>query len=311
MQTCFFAISGVLPRDEAIAEIKDTIKKTYGKRGETVLQQNYAGVDTAIAELFEVKVPASTAGDLRRLPASAGLRSRLRQAGHGDDDRGQGRLAARQRHAGRRHLPDRDRALREEEHRAVHPDLGSRHLHPVRPLLPGLPARGDPHQGLPHIGTRKQAGRLSVGALQRQGISRLSPDRPGRPRRLHRLRRLRRCLPGQKQGDGQAQGHQHGTEARPPRSRAGQLRFLPRDPRDRPQAGQVRGGQGLATAPAALRVLRRLPRLRRDALSQADESALRRPRHDRQRHRLLIDLRRQPAHDALRPEQAGQGPDLE
>ncbi|MGO9815330.1 MAG: pyruvate:ferredoxin (flavodoxin) oxidoreductase [Isosphaeraceae bacterium] len=68
MQTCFFAISGVLPRDEAIAEIKDTIKKTYGKRGETVLHQNYAGVDTAIAELFEVKVPASTAGDLRRLP---------------------------------------------------------------------------------------------------------------------------------------------------------------------------------------------------------------------------------------------------
>ena len=47
MQTCFFAISGVLPRDEAIAEIKHAIKKTYGKRGETVLQQNYAGVDTA------------------------------------------------------------------------------------------------------------------------------------------------------------------------------------------------------------------------------------------------------------------------
>ena len=37
MQTCFFAISGVLPREEAIAEIKDSIKKTYGKRGETVL----------------------------------------------------------------------------------------------------------------------------------------------------------------------------------------------------------------------------------------------------------------------------------
>jgi pyruvate-ferredoxin/flavodoxin oxidoreductase len=68
MQTCFFAISGVLPREEAIAEIKDTIKKTYGRRGETVLQQNYAGVDMSIDELFEVKVPASTAGELRRLP---------------------------------------------------------------------------------------------------------------------------------------------------------------------------------------------------------------------------------------------------
>jgi pyruvate-ferredoxin/flavodoxin oxidoreductase len=68
MQTCFFAISGVLPRDQAIEEIKATIKKTYGKRGETVLQQNYTGVDMALAELFEVRVPSATAGDLRRLP---------------------------------------------------------------------------------------------------------------------------------------------------------------------------------------------------------------------------------------------------
>jgi pyruvate-ferredoxin/flavodoxin oxidoreductase len=68
MQTCAFAISGVLPRDEAIAEIKQTIKKTYGKRGESVLQQNYAGVDMALAELFEVKHPGRAAGGLRRLP---------------------------------------------------------------------------------------------------------------------------------------------------------------------------------------------------------------------------------------------------
>jgi pyruvate-ferredoxin/flavodoxin oxidoreductase len=68
MQTCFFAISGVLPRDEAIEQIKYTIKKTYGKRGETVLQQNFAGVDMAVAELFEVKVPDAVSGDLHRLP---------------------------------------------------------------------------------------------------------------------------------------------------------------------------------------------------------------------------------------------------
>ena len=40
MQTCFFAISGVLPREEAIEEIKKSIKKTYGKRGEAVVKQN-------------------------------------------------------------------------------------------------------------------------------------------------------------------------------------------------------------------------------------------------------------------------------
>ena len=45
MQACFFAISGVLPRDEAIDEIKQAIRKTYGKRGETVLARNFAAVD--------------------------------------------------------------------------------------------------------------------------------------------------------------------------------------------------------------------------------------------------------------------------
>ena len=53
MQTCFFAISGVLPRDEAIIQIKQAIQKTYGKRGDVVLQ-NYAAVDAALAHLHRV-----------------------------------------------------------------------------------------------------------------------------------------------------------------------------------------------------------------------------------------------------------------
>jgi pyruvate-ferredoxin/flavodoxin oxidoreductase len=57
MQTCFFAISGVLPRDEAIAEIKKSIEKTYGKRGEAVVERNFAAVDQTLAELYEVKYP--------------------------------------------------------------------------------------------------------------------------------------------------------------------------------------------------------------------------------------------------------------
>src|SRR6185369_11663825 len=57
MQTCFFAISGVLPREEAIAAIKYAIKKTYGKRGESVVQKNYAAVDEAISHLHQVAVP--------------------------------------------------------------------------------------------------------------------------------------------------------------------------------------------------------------------------------------------------------------
>jgi pyruvate-ferredoxin/flavodoxin oxidoreductase len=59
MQTCFFAISGVLPKDEAIAQIKKAIKKTYGKRGEAVVAKNFAAVDAALAHLEKVVVPAT------------------------------------------------------------------------------------------------------------------------------------------------------------------------------------------------------------------------------------------------------------
>jgi pyruvate-ferredoxin/flavodoxin oxidoreductase len=74
MQTCFFAISGVLPREEAIAEIKKAIKKTYGKRGDAVVQQNYAAVDAALAHLHEVKPPdiiTATFDILPVIPAAA------------------------------------------------------------------------------------------------------------------------------------------------------------------------------------------------------------------------------------------------
>lgn len=56
MQTCFFAISGVLPREEAIAQIKRSIKKTYSKRGEAVVTKNFRAVDETLAHLYEVNV---------------------------------------------------------------------------------------------------------------------------------------------------------------------------------------------------------------------------------------------------------------
>ncbi|HEX5226228.1 MAG TPA: pyruvate:ferredoxin (flavodoxin) oxidoreductase [Bryobacteraceae bacterium] len=56
MQTCFFALSGALPREEAIAAIKHAIEKTYGKRGEAVVQKNFAAVDQALAHLHAVDI---------------------------------------------------------------------------------------------------------------------------------------------------------------------------------------------------------------------------------------------------------------
>ncbi len=63
MQTCFFAISGVLPREEAIEQIKKAIKKTYGKRGEAVVAKNFAAVDAALAHLEKVELPSSASSD--------------------------------------------------------------------------------------------------------------------------------------------------------------------------------------------------------------------------------------------------------
>jgi len=69
MQTCFFAISGVLPKDEAIAAIKHSIEKTYGKRGPEIVQKNFEAVDSSLANLHEVKVPAKVTSTFDIRPA--------------------------------------------------------------------------------------------------------------------------------------------------------------------------------------------------------------------------------------------------
>ncbi|MGA8224057.1 MAG: pyruvate:ferredoxin (flavodoxin) oxidoreductase, partial [Candidatus Acidiferrales bacterium] len=69
MQTVFFAISGVLPREKAIEAIKKAIRDTYGKRGDAVVEKNCAAVDKALAHLHEVRVPASVTSAFDILPA--------------------------------------------------------------------------------------------------------------------------------------------------------------------------------------------------------------------------------------------------
>jgi pyruvate-ferredoxin/flavodoxin oxidoreductase len=68
MQTCFFAISGVLPRDEAITHIKKTIEKTYARKGAEVVQKNFAAVDHTLAHLYEVKTEGRQASGKARPP---------------------------------------------------------------------------------------------------------------------------------------------------------------------------------------------------------------------------------------------------
>ncbi|MCF7804638.1 MAG: pyruvate:ferredoxin (flavodoxin) oxidoreductase [Candidatus Marinimicrobia bacterium] len=58
MQTCFFALSEILPEDEAIQKIKDFIKKTYGKKGEKIVSMNFNAVDKAVENMHQVDVPS-------------------------------------------------------------------------------------------------------------------------------------------------------------------------------------------------------------------------------------------------------------
>ena len=92
MQTSFFAISGVMPRDTAIEKIKYSIRKTYGKKGEEIVRKNFEAVDYTVANLREVKVPeraTSVIEMLRVVPTEAPefvqKVTAMMMAGRGDD----------------------------------------------------------------------------------------------------------------------------------------------------------------------------------------------------------------------------------
>ncbi len=72
MQTCFFAISNILPKEEAIAKIKKSIEKTYGKKGEAVVKMNFDSVDQTLANLFEVTIPETALSTKQMMPSVSG-----------------------------------------------------------------------------------------------------------------------------------------------------------------------------------------------------------------------------------------------
>jgi pyruvate-ferredoxin/flavodoxin oxidoreductase len=71
MQTCFFAISGILPREQAIAAIKDAVEKTYGRKGRRLIELNFKAIDMTLAHLHEVTVPAAATSRFERPPPVA------------------------------------------------------------------------------------------------------------------------------------------------------------------------------------------------------------------------------------------------
>ena len=92
MQTAFFKISNIIPLDQAVAEIKGAIKKSYGKSGDKVVAMNNAAVDEGLKNIYEVKVPAKATSKLKMPPAVAKSAPKFVQdvtgpiiAGFGDD----------------------------------------------------------------------------------------------------------------------------------------------------------------------------------------------------------------------------------
>ena len=234
MQPCFFALSGVLPRDQAIAAIKAWVEKAFSRRGEEVVARNFAAIDGALEALQQGGGPRR--GDQHPPPAPGRVRAgaRLRQAGHGPHAGGQRRPAAGQRPARGRRLPDRDGPVGEAVAGRRDPHLGPVDLHRLRQVRHRLPALDHPHQGVRARGPGGCPGRVRIQGFPLPGPARDEAHRPGRARRLHRLRGVRGGLPGPFQGGGQAQGDQHDPGGSVPGARARALGLLPGAPRARP-----------------------------------------------------------------------------
>ena len=165
LQTCFFAISGVLPREEAIGQIKEAIRKTYAREGRGGACGGISRRSTARwrgCSRWRCRAEATSRWDRPPLvPADAPEFVREVTAkmleGRGDEIPGEP-------DAGRRHLPVRHGRLGEAQHRRRRAGVGAGPLHPVRPVQLRLPARGDPRQVL----RSRQAGRSAPRASSRR-----------------------------------------------------------------------------------------------------------------------------------------------
>ena len=308
MQTCFFSISGLLPRDEAIKHIKKSIEKSYGKRGPEVVRRNCEVVDQALAHLHEIKVPASATSRRARPPLVSTEAPDFVQkvtavilAGKGDllpvsafpiDGTWPMATTKWEKRNIALEIPvwDSKICIQCNQCALVCPHAAIRakvydesELSGAPPTFKSTLFKGDRAQGQ---------------ALHDSG----------RARGLHGLQSVRQRLPGQGPHQSEAQGDRHAPAGAAARGGACELRLLPRGPRAGPDDDDEVRPQELAVSRAAVRILGRLRGVRRNALSQDAHAALRRPAAHGQRDWLLVDLRRQSADDAVHDEQRRSGP---
>ena len=181
MQPCFFALAGVIPADEAIDSHQGVRRARLRATGGDDRRAQLRG-DRCLARRPRPRrhpVRGDVATTHRERPARR--RAGLRHPGHGPDDGRRRRPPAGVGAPRRRHVPDRDGAVREAGHRPGHPDLGPRHLHRLRQVRHRLPPRHDPDEGVRAVGPRRCAAVVQVEGVPLQGHLRLSDDDPGRP----------------------------------------------------------------------------------------------------------------------------------
>ena len=214
-------------------------------------------------------------------------------------------------HAGRRHLALRHRRVREAQHRRRRAGVGAGYLHPVRPVQLRLPARRDPRQVLRRGASwtarpRASSRRRSTCAASPTCASRCSSTSRTAPAAALCVE----ACPAHSPSSPSSRRSTCATSCRCVEPERREHRVLRDAAGERPRAGRFRQRARRAVPRAAVRVLRRLRRLRRDAVPEAAVAAVRRPHADRQRHRLLLDLRRQPAGHAVVEEPRGPRPGL-
>ena len=310
MQTCFFAISGVLPREEAIAAIKKAIEKTLRrKRGAEVVEKQLATPSTTRSRTCtRWRCQGGSRRKLRPPTVSPAAPDFVRSvtapmlAGKGDllpvsafpvDGTWPTGTARWEKRAIAQEIPAWDAAtcIQCNKCSLVCPHAAIRAKRYPVAALAGAPA------GFASVALRGGAEgeryTLQVAAEDCTGctlcVEACPETKDGEPAAQgdRHARRTRRCA----RRSARSSSSSSGSARRGPRARCGST---------------SRASQFLR---AAVRVLRRLRRLRRDAVPQAAHAALRRPGADRQRHRLLVDLRRQPAdHARTRRTRDGRGP---
>ena len=299
LQTCFFAISGVLPREQAIERIKAAVAKTYGRRGAEVVERNQAAVDRALDGLHRVEVPeqaTATRGLPPVVPAHAPefVRTVTAEmlAGRGDDlpvsalpvdgTYPSGTAAYEKRNISELvAVWDADLCIQCGNCSFVCPHSVIRSRYYDQARLEGAPD-GFRSAPLDAVGLPDARYTLQVYVEDCTGcglcVEACPVVAPGDPGRKAINLAPREPLVA-------AERDEH--------------RVLRDAARERPVAGRLRHGARHPVPGAAVRVLRRLRGLRRDAVREAPLAALRRPADGRERDRLLVDLRRQPADHAV------------